>query len=235
LLASGDLVIVPIGFRCYTKAKIEEHLGVKFKKSYPFDSGFFPPLSVANVLMNKKVDLTNGQYKPSHVVCIKHENHEDSTFGLGIKFIKSTYAQINSTVKSREMPGINKYLDSTFGYYTLDIKNQFILAHYNWHVFAYKDRPDRGYDPIANISNINNTLNRRLDRMLRECNNAKYILFIFEETQGYHFMMIDECFHDLHDLNSVEKATKEVFAGSICIVKKLSDVNSPKKILSLLV
>lgn len=168
LLASGELVIVPIGFRCYTKGKIKEYLDIEFKKSYPFDSGFFPPLSVANLLINKKINLNNSRVKTNHLVCIKHENHEDPTLGRGIKFIKSTYEEINLTVKNREMPDINKYLDSTFGYYTLDTENQFILAHYNWHVYANRDKPGRVYDPIGNIKNISNTINRRLDRMFKE-------------------------------------------------------------------
>ena len=103
-------------------------------------------------------------------------------------------------MESRDIKNINKYLDSTFGYYTLDLDNEFVLAHYNWHIFADKDKLKGIYDPILNIKNINNILNRRIERMLNKCNTAKYILLIFGEAQEYKYMMIDDCHFDLEDV-----------------------------------
>lgn len=227
-------MIIPVGFRCFTKSKIKEYLGVELKKSYPFDNGFFPPISIARVLTNKKVDLNFDQPKPNHTVCIKYENYNDPIFGYGIKFDVSTYEEIDSAAASRDMEDINKYLDSSFGYYTLDTENEFILAHYNWHIFASDNKPERIYDPIANINKINDILNRRLDRLFEKCNAAKYILFVFGETQGYRHMMIDDHHFDLDDLSPIEKVAREMFPDSSVFVKKLDDVNSPQKVLSLL-
>jgi hypothetical protein len=231
---SGELAIIAIGFRCFTKSKIKERLGVELKKSYPFDNGFFPPISIARVLKTKRINLNFDQPRPNHTVCIKYENYNDPAFGYGIKFRSSTYEEINSAVASRDMDGINKYLDSSFGYYTLDMENQFVLAHYNWHSFANEKKPERIHDPIANINNINGMLNRRLDRMFEKCNAAKYVLLVFGETQGYRHMMIDDHHFDLNDLSPIEKVAKEIFVHSNVFVKKLDDVNTPQKVLSLL-
>lgn len=235
LYNSGQLVILPIGFRCWTKGLILKSLWcIEMKKSYPFDNGFFTPLSVARVLKRKRINLNCDQLNPNHTVCIKHEAYNDSTFGYGIKFNKSTYKEINSLAISRETTGINKYLDSTFGYYTVDIENQFILAHYNWHAFASNDDSNRVYNPSTNIENINNTLNRRLDRMFKKCRSAKYILFIFAENQDYKYMMIDDDYFDLTDWSPVEEVAKELFPDSIIFVKNIDTVDSPEKVIQLL-
>ena len=234
LYDSGELAIVSVGFRCFTKARIKEYLGVELEKSYPFDNGFFPPISVARVLKAKRVNLNSDQPRPNHTVCIKHENYNDPTFGYGIKFDTSTYEEINSAAASRDMDDINKYLDRSFGYYTLDMDNQFVLAQYNWHFFARENRPERIHDPIANINNINEMLNRRLDRLIEKCKAAKYVIFVFAETQGYKHMTIDNHHFDLSDLSPIEKVAKEIFPDSIVFVKNLDDINSPKKVLSLL-
>ncbi len=230
LYYSGRLVIIPIGFRCYTKRYIKKYLDISLKKSLPFDTGFFSPLSVARVLHTRQIGMSNS----NHTVCIKNEKYFDATYGYGIKFNKSTYEEINSIVADRDTKDINKYVDSTFGYYTLDMENEFVLAHYNWHVFAKKDKSKGVYDPILNIKNINNILNRRIERMLNKCNTAEYIFFVFGETQEYKYMMIDDCHFDLNDLSPVENAAKELFPDSFVFVENLNDVNTPNKILSML-
>ena len=52
----GDVAIIPIGFRCYTKELISQRLGIS-QPSMPFDNGFFPPSSVESILRNPKVKL----------------------------------------------------------------------------------------------------------------------------------------------------------------------------------
>ena len=229
MIKSGNMVVIPVGFRCFAKDKIKESLGISFGKTYPFDNGFFPPVSVANVLRRKKINLTNSQSNQKHTVCLKRENYYDSVYGHGIKFTKSTYHFINSTVTNTELKNLNRYLDTSFGYYTLDIENNFVLAHYNWHKFADLEKSGGIYDPIINIQNINNTLNKRINRMFNACNKATHLIFIFVETQGYEYMIINDTHHDLKDLTIIENTVKELFSNKKkVIVKNLKDIKRLK-------
>ena len=230
LFESGELVIIPAGFRCNTKMNILKNLGLK-QASLPFDSGFFSPFSVASILKNKKVQLNYSQENNStHNVCIKFENYKDVNLGKGIKFNKSTYDEINRLAKDKNQDNINCYLDSTFGFYTLDNKNKFVLAHYNWHQFANEEVSKGIYDTSINISNINNILNKRIERMFFLCNKAKYVIFAFGEFQNYKYMAIDDDVYDLHDFNYLSETAIGIF-GEKCLVTNLSEINTAKKLL----
>lgn len=161
-------------------------LGVS-QASLPFDSGFFPPASVASVLANPKINMRFDDEKLTHSVCLKFEGCTDSAGNRGIEFKRSSYDEINTIVTSKNIENINQYLDSTFGYYTLDENHKFVLAHYNWHEFSDKSKYKGITDPTLNLEAINKSLNKRIDRLFDICNSAKYIFFIYGEYQNYEY------------------------------------------------
>lgn len=216
LVKDGSVAIIPIGFRCHTKKKISELLGIA-QPSLPFDSGFFPPFAVANVINDPLISM-NFSDRKSQTVCIKYENHNDSALGLGVKFQKSTYDEINSLATSKNLKDINMYLDSTFGYYTLDLKHKFVLAHYNWHKFSDPEKSKCCTDPELNLNNINAVLNKRIERMFNMCLNAKHVFFIFQRSGGYNYMCIDDNFFDLHDLDCIKLAVKKRFKAQSFVI-----------------
>ena len=232
MIDTGEIAIIPIGFRCFTKIKTIKALNFS-QKSLVFDSGFFPPSSVASVINNPIINLKYPDNNTTHSVCIKYENYVDYTLGYGIKFKKSTYEEINSFTSSRDIKDINKYLDSTYGYYTLDLKHNFVLAHYNWHEFAHVNNSKGITNPEINIKEINNILNKRIQRMFSMCNHAKYIFFIFDEDQQYKYMMIDDYHFNLDDLTDIELAVKDTFTAK-SFVTTFSEINTANKILKML-
>ena len=131
------------------------------------------------------------------------------------------------------MKNINKYLDSTYAYYTLDLQHNFVLAHYNWHELADINKSKGITSPEININNINNILNKRIQRMFNMCKSAKYIFFIFDEDQQYNYMMIDNEHFDLHNLKNLKTTVNDVFSAQ-SFVTRFSDVNSADKILRIL-
>lgn len=233
LVSCGKLAVIPAGFRCYTKTKITGKLGIR-QASLPFDSGFFPPDAVANLLEGNTVNL---QYPdPGHVthqVCQKWENFKSEELGLGLRFKTSTYEEIDEAVKTKDQKGINRYLDATFGYYTYDKKNEYILAHFNWHKFSDESYNKGTVDPKENIQKINEMLNMRIQRMFDLCANAERILFVTAETQGYNYMMIDDKVHHLNDFSRLKKTVEAVFDGKASLVS-LSEIEEPDKLRAIL-
>jgi hypothetical protein len=232
LISSGELAIIPVGFRCGTKIDLYKRLSIG-QQSLPFDSGFFPPAAVASVIKSPVINLRYPDDGLTHQVCLKYEGHMDSVMGLGIKFQKSTYKEINTLVVNKDMEGINKYLDTTFGYYTLDLQHNFVLAHYNWHEFAEFSYSKGVSDPTINIAIINDNLNRRIERMFSLCNSARYIFFVFEENQNYKYMMVDDYIYDLHNLNDIANAVKDVFKAE-CFVIKSAEIDTAKRVLEII-
>ncbi len=226
-VVAGDIAIIPIGFRCHTAKKITELLGVR-QASLPFDSGFFSPKSVASVLSNPKIELKYHDQGSTHRVCIKKAKYRDMLNGIGIKFEISDYDFINSMASHPEMENINNYLDSTFGYYTLDVKHQFVLAHYNWHKFSHPSKSKGVVDPEKNLENINDMFNRRLDRLFNLCRKAKHIFFVYGEFQKFNYIQIGSEFHDLNEFSDLEKVIKNIFdkPHSIINLSKPSDIQT---------
>jgi len=230
LIDNGTIAIIPIGFRCYTKMNIFKSLGLK-QASLPFDAGFFSPYSIVKVLQAKKIELNYfGKEDSTHSVCIKLENYKDILLGRGIKFKKSTYEEINKLTKNKSQKDINSYLDSTFGFYTLDNKNKFVLAHYNWHFFSDDSKSEGIHDPSINIPKINTILNNRLERMFELSGKAKHVIFVYLNSQGYKYMAIDDDIHDLNDLSYLSQTAKDII-GDKCVVTHFSEVNTVSKLL----
>lgn len=212
MVNSGELAIIPVGFRCYTKMGIKNKFKIT-QPSLPFDSGFFPPSSIINILNNPVIHLSldEGGIK-NHTVCIKNEPYE--IYGKkGIKFTTSSYKEIDSLAASPDCSKINKYLDSTFGYYTLDLNNDFVLAHYNWHKFSNDSKSNGVHDPKINLKEVSEMLNRRLDKMFSLIENSKYTFFIYDESQGYEFMLIDDKYYDLKNFEELKKILTKKFPG----------------------
>lgn len=183
----GNITIIPAGFRCYTKKIIKNRLGVT-QESLPFDSGFFPISSILKVIDNKVNNNKEINLIDNHKVCLKEENYIINGME-NIKFTQSSYDEIHKLIKTHGFK--NKYLDKTKGYYTLDCENGFVLAHFNW----YNDKKSESNN--NDLTKINSTLNRRLNRMLRKINHAETIFFVYSNTQNYSGIMIDENFEPL--------------------------------------
>lgn len=232
MVSSGELAIIPVGFRCYTKMGIKNKFKI-IQPSLPFDSGFFPPCSIINILNNPVIHLSldEGEIK-NHTVCKKNEPCE--IYGKkGIKFTTSSYKEIDSLAVSPDYSKINTLLDSTFGYYTLDINNNFVLAHYNWHKFSNDSKSKGVHDPKINLKKTSEMLNRRLGKMFSLIDNSKYTFFIYFENQAYDFMMVDECYYDLKDTKKLKEflldrfpnkaffGTLEEFGDAASILEKI--------------
>lgn len=221
LIKSGNIAIIPIGFRCYTKGMIQNMLGFS-QATLPFDSGFFSPHSVASIFDSPRVALSYTD-EATHTVCKKYEGYKEAQKGKGIKFELSSYQEIDDLVSSRNMPNVNQYLDSTFGYYTLDKKHKYILAHYNWHVFSDDVKSKGIKNPKDNIPLINKMLNVRIDRMLELCCRAEYIFFVHLNEDGDYIKIGDE-FYNLTDYSELEACldTKYEFKYSIINAQEIS-------------
>jgi hypothetical protein len=230
-MTSGQVAIIPVGFRCYTKGILYSKLGI-VQPSLPFDNGFFPPDAVGKILRKQYIDLKFND-KSSQTVCIKNEYYIDSNFGLGIKFETSTYNEINNVARSKNQEDINKFLDSSFGYYTLDIKNNYILAHYNWHEFADIKYSNGHTEPGYNLIKINELLNRIIQRLLNMCEKAKIIFFIYDENQQYNFMAINDKYFNLNNLEPIKAAVKDKFNAKSIVIKS-NDIKSPYDILEII-
>ncbi|MGR5342249.1 hypothetical protein ACPV50_20240 [Vibrio astriarenae] len=217
LVSLGEVVIVPVGFRCFTSTQIKNRLGIT-QKTYPFDYGFFSPQSIASVIKNPIVKLTINGFGQDHSVCIKDERYYSKNLGKGIEFSTSSYEDIDRMVLNEE-GDVNCYLDSTLGYYTLCKEHQFILAHYNWHRLACNDFPDRVYDPAVNLKSISDTINRRIERMLSCIESSRHVFFIFGENQNFQYMKIDHDIYNINDFSYLNSVMNEKFGSKFTIIK----------------
>lgn len=231
LVGNKEIVIIPIGFRCYTNSFIEKTLGLSLP-SFPFTNGFFSPTSVASVFKNPKINLQYSNNKKSHSICIKNEPCQDGEFGRGIQFIRSTYDEINTLAKTRDQKNIRTLLDSTFGYYTLDNYHKFILAHYNWHPFAHESKSKGITNPSANLDTINTILNRRISRMLELCDQAKHLFFIFHENEKYNYLKIDDEFFHLNQFKELDAICESKYGSKYNRVMS-DNITGPESILDL--
>lgn len=231
LVDIGEIAIIPIGFRCFTSGLINKKLGVS-QTSMPFNSGFFSPHSIVQVFSNPEFKLEYQDKGTTHRVCMKIENHLDPTHGKGIKFQLSSYDEINSIVTEKNIEGINKFLDSTLGYYTLDLSHKVIFAHYNWHKFANYSHSKGIIDPNKNLQILNDTMNRRITRMLETCDEAKHIFFISGETQGYNYIQIDKSFYFLNDFHELNKILTTKYGTKFSIIN-INNIVGPEDLINL--
>jgi hypothetical protein len=230
LVKNRKVAIIPVGFRCNTTIELKERFSIS-QESLPFDNGFFPPQAVARLLEEKHIDLKYSDNGLTHRVCVKTEKNIDPKHGSGLKFATKTYEYINENVLSINQKNINSYLDSTFGYYTLDCHFNYVLAHYNWHKFSSETKSKGITDPKTNIDNISRILNKRIKRMLNLCDEAEYIFFVFQEKQQYKYMQIDEEYYFLNDYSALEKVCNKMFKNKYKIIN-LAEIESAGDLLS---
>lgn len=222
LIDQNDLLLIPCGFRCHTKSALKLNLGIK-QASLPFDSGFFSMESICNILRNEVISLNFD----NHAVCKKEENFKHPSYGKVLKFTPSSYDEIDSIIKTCEKNELNKYLDTTYGYYTWDKENDFVLAHFNWHK---KSQHESGvYNKSQNIENINSLLNRRIERMFELCHKAKIIIFVVGEFQGYDKMIIGDRFFSTKNTSILRESLISKF-GSKAKVVNFDEVSSYLKL-----
>jgi hypothetical protein len=221
---TGAAAIIPIGFRCLTAEYLRHAVGVA-QYTLPFDVGFFPPTSVASILDFPQVSLCF-QDRSSFDICRKHENRKHPIHGDGIWFRRSSKEEIDSIVRGKDKSAINQYLDSTFGYYTLDNRHNYVLAHYNWHTYADNRKSGGCTDMPTNLQNASNILNRRIDRMMKLCHASKIAIFIFYNPQNYRHMRIDEEICDLTDLSAIKEAAQAIFKSKAHVVTDVELIES---------
>ena len=184
------------------------------------------------MLSNPKIELSHSDGGLTHKVCIKIEVNKHPIHGRGIKFKLSSYEEINSIVTDKNIEGINKYLDATFGYYTLDVEHEFVMAHYNWHKFADVSHTKGVTCPVENLQNINTILNRRIERMFDLCYKAKLIFFVYGETQNYNYLQVDKEFYSLNDFSKLEKVMHDKF-GSKSLIIDINKVNDARELMDI--
>ena len=205
---SGHLAIIPAGFRCFTKQKIEDFTGIE-QASLPFDYGFFSPHSIASILRNPTI-TTCTTNPTSYSLCRKIEKYINTDGERGIRFETMSKEKIDQEVITATPSNVNQYLDATLGYYTLDNEHNYISAHYNWHAIKpglSKQQSDISY----NIALLRQTLQRRIARMLKICEKAHRILFIVHETQNYKYIQIDKNEFKLDNIDPIKIAAIDLF------------------------
>lgn len=141
LVGEGVVAIIPVGLRCHTKGTIKRKLGIS-QASPTFDRGSLSPFSVASIISNPIVEF-DFENTESHAACIKRERHKHLRYGFGLRLKTASLQDMDCAVydilNCSSLADITQYLDSTFGYYTLNTAHQFILAHYDWHELAKRD------------------------------------------------------------------------------------------------
>nr|WP_321523810.1 hypothetical protein [uncultured Cohaesibacter sp.] len=232
LVASGDLSLVAAGFRCFTRDTLTLRFGVT-QASQPFDSGFFTPSAIANILESGKIDLRYPDPdQTTQRPCRKFDNIEDATLGKGIRFASSSYEEIDQLCQDPDQHDINSLLDGSFGYYTLDTRNKFILGHFNWHRFASEEKSKGVYDKALNIANINDLMNRRIARLFEKCEKASLVIFAFYNHQAYRFIAIDDEIFLTDDFDRLSQTLRTIF-GEKCLVVDLAKIETAQQMLSL--
>lgn len=232
-LNTGELAIVPIGFRCFTKATLEAALSFN-QPSLPFDFGFFPPQSLISILKCGDMNFSttpSGQLR--HEICRKLDNYLCAVKGAGIHFETSTYQEVNRQVAEDQPTNkVNQWLDNTMAYYTLNLDHGYVLAHYNWHASAPALTNDDISDHSTRMQGINDMLARRMRRFIKICQNAKFVIFAYGETQGHNYMSIDDTTFDLADISGLHAATQEHFQTPSATVR-LSDIPNWGKVFNI--
>lgn len=167
---------IACGLRCHTKKQIPIR-----QESLPFDSGFFTQESVQKMLRAKKLKINLENTVP----CIKKEGFplDDKK---GFYFKTSTYEKINEYIAKNGYD--NQYLDITNGYYTYLKDYDCVLAHYNWHPSSGKEITN----PVENLKIIEETLNRRLERLLDMIRHADHIHLYWSAGKQEQFIQIDQ-------------------------------------------
>lgn len=222
LIDEKEVILIPCGFRCHTKSALELNLDIK-QASLPFDSGFFSMESICNILRNEVVSLSFD----NHMVCKKEEKFKHPSYGKVLKFTPSSYDEIDSIIENCEKSEFNKYLDTTYGYYTWDRDNDFVLAHFNWHKNSQYE--SGVYNRLENINNINTLLNRRIERMFELCHKAKIIIFVVGEFQGYEKMIIDDRVFSTKNTSILSESVMSKF-GAKAKVLNFDEVSSYLKL-----
>tara|TARA_B100000886_G_C20405598_1_gene484604 strand:+ start:1344 stop:1625 length:282 start_codon:yes stop_codon:yes gene_type:complete len=90
---------------------------------------------------------------------------------------------INKLKDFKNVENYNSYLDNTGGYFTLDTKHNYVLAHYNWSKLSPNKRSKGIIDMAFHLENLTSTMNRRIERMMDICHSAKIIFFIYRNHQ----------------------------------------------------
>jgi hypothetical protein len=216
LQKAGAAAIVPVGFRCFTSQWLRKRIGIS-QCTHPFDVGFFPPASIASVLRFPRISL-DFQDKASFDICKKYENSKHLLYGKGVRFCRSSKEEIDLAVMGACKKKFNRYLDSTFGYYTLDNRHGYVLAHYNWHLLAEEKMSAGCVDMAANLHRASEILNRRIDRMIKACHSASIVIFVSHNPQCYGYMQVDGEVYDLMDLTDIGVAANAAFGGKVHVV-----------------
>lgn len=219
LVDNGELLIVPCGYRCYTRIQLNNKL--KLGETMPFDNGIFTPHSLSNMLKNKKIELKYPDPEmKTHTVCKKMRNEED--------FELSSYEEINSEIrriqrlKNRDDSWENNILsvlDSSQGYYTYDKKNKIVLVHYNW----FNSKLHRNKNRKQLIDSINLTINRRMKRLFERCGKSKNIFFVNYGPKTEKLVSIGEETHDISDQSELKETINNIFGdkGTFCYLDDL--------------
>ena len=180
-----ESVHIPCGFRCCTKGKMSIKYKILKRETLPFDNGFWSPYSIKKILDSKYIHINLKNTVP----CIKTERYMENN-KRGIKFVESSYEEINKYIEKNGYD--NKYLDSTKGYYTLLKDYGCVFAHYNWH----KSSGKKITDPKRNLKIIEETINRRKERLENIIKNSN-TLHIYYDKAGVEFIIINDEKFDL--------------------------------------
>lgn len=233
MISSGELAIIPTGFRCYTKQMLKGKLGIT-QPSLPFDSGFFTHQSIVRIMDCGEINFAHSDSGPDgYSVCIKQANCLDEFNNKYIKFTPSSYDYIDTKVSQSDVIS-NNYLDSTGGYYTLDINNEFVLAHYNWHASAPLEKSKGIITPEDNIPLIKDLMNNRLRRLEHMCHSARKIIFVTHDHQGYDYVQIGSSNIPIANIELLRDFMNFKFGEDKVYIERLSDIDNHSKLMGVL-
>lgn len=194
----NDCCFIPVGYRCNTAQILK-----KFKlmtKSLPFDTGYFPPESVARVIKSQNMQLVYDKHG-------KFGNVKLCEIIPGGGFKTTTENKLHKKIED-EGPSI-KLLGGNGGYYSCHTEHYYMLAHYLWH----ESSPIYKTDYKNVILEVSEMFQRRLKRVNELCNtyNNRFFIYYIGVPAPVNTLTIDNVDHDLTDMSLLKNQLNESF------------------------
>lgn len=191
-----NIMVLAAGFRCYT-GMLKKRAGI-INKSLPFDTGFFSPTSVVNVLTQPDIKLTPDMFTPCEKI------GDRGPRAVRISFNRTTYDHVDrhfEQFKTNKI-SVNHMIDTQGGYYMLCEPYQVVLAHW---VRAGQQKIERE----SSLKQQCTMYNRRIDRMMNSIDQSDHVIVFYFKTHKNR-MDINGQSIDLTDFSSAENTLRKL-------------------------